>query len=396
MSTTISVPTARASVGIAALEEIIPSPQGGIILSVAPEGGDGTSPRPSTSKGAIPKVIIKKREETKVSAYDKNKGVKNVSKGAIPKVSAKKREKSMISADDPDERARKPANDLPRHPPALPRYTITQLAESQPDERKKPKLPIIRKGRMFRGLKEIPTDPKLDPPEGVCHNCWRGGHGVKGCPQPRKLMCNNCGRRGVTLTECPRCSEVHRRDMERRHGARGFQTFRNQRAVYYSQHYHREPRDEWSRPLDPVATDENKNYKDQANHSEVPRNETHRSSISASIELPDEDVISQRPVFSPAFPECFNKFPPISPDEPVDVPSADPGAPNIHDWWRNAPPIDENIVTVRNVNPSVPVSAGSSLLAELRELDRYLQGLPEELVKETRIRFFRELQSRKN
>lgn len=77
-------------------------------------------------------------------------------------------------------------------------------------------LPPKRSGVIFRDVKIIPTDPKIDPPPHACINCWQHGHCRARCPRPRNgTYCDNCGRRGVMLVStdipCPRCSAAYKR-----------------------------------------------------------------------------------------------------------------------------------------------------------------------------------------
>lgn len=47
----------------------------------------------------------------------------------------------------------------------------------------------------------------LDPPEGVCFNCWQGGHDYLFCKVdnfPFIPFCKNCGRSHTTIGSCPR------------------------------------------------------------------------------------------------------------------------------------------------------------------------------------------------
>ena len=83
-----------------------------------------------------------------------------------------------------------------------------------------PRYPIKTRGAMFGGLKPIPTRPDIDPPGGVCFNCWPRGHTRLQCQRPAAhMVCYNCGRRGVDLSDCPRCSEVHRAYLRRVYGS---------------------------------------------------------------------------------------------------------------------------------------------------------------------------------
>lgn len=76
-------------------------------------------------------------------------------------------------------------------------------------------LPPRTRGVMFGGLVPIPTDRRIDPPLGVCFNCWQPGHRQSQCPRPKvRMFCRNCGQDGVDLTTCPRCSAPHRQWIE--------------------------------------------------------------------------------------------------------------------------------------------------------------------------------------
>ncbi|XP_043482018.1 uncharacterized protein LOC122511053 [Leptopilina heterotoma] len=146
---------------------------------------------------------------------------------------------------------------LPRHPPP-PTYAspLEGIYEEKPVINRRshlprlsprPPLPIILEGRMFGGLDPIPTVPRLDPPPGVCHNCWRKGHEVPKCPSKLAKFCKNCGRREVILTDCPRCARVNRLIMEERFGKKQYEEFRQQREKYYKLLHRTLPR-ETTRP----------------------------------------------------------------------------------------------------------------------------------------------------
>lgn len=66
------------------------------------------------------------------------------------------------------------------------------------------------KGGLFKDIKLIPFDRKVDVPHGVCFNCWEYDHSRQNCPLPdRSDHCRNCGRIGVKTNNCPRCSEAY-------------------------------------------------------------------------------------------------------------------------------------------------------------------------------------------
>ena len=70
-------------------------------------------------------------------------------------------------------------------------------------------LPPILSEVMFReNLTVVPTDRRVNPPQGACFNCWKKGHIARDCPVPNKgPYCHNCGRDKTTVEHCPRCSE---------------------------------------------------------------------------------------------------------------------------------------------------------------------------------------------
>lgn len=91
--------------------------------------------------------------------------------------------------------------------------------QDEPDQpnRKKSRdiLQVIRSGKLFGGLTEIPTNPTVDPPYGTCLNCWGRNHQVWKCPFPLSLFCRNCGRKNLMILNCPRCEEPFRRIVSR-------------------------------------------------------------------------------------------------------------------------------------------------------------------------------------
>ena len=74
---------------------------------------------------------------------------------------------------------------------------------------------------MFGDLVSIPINTTIDPPLGVCFNCWQDGHARKACPRPKVARyCLNCGRRGVDLYFCLRCGPAHAKYVEEKFGQR--------------------------------------------------------------------------------------------------------------------------------------------------------------------------------
>ena len=70
----------------------------------------------------------------------------------------------------------------------------------------------MTKGAMFGDLVSILINTTIDPPLGVCFNCWQDGHARRACPRPKVARyCLNCGRRGVDLYSCSRCGPAHAR-----------------------------------------------------------------------------------------------------------------------------------------------------------------------------------------
>ncbi|CAB0042128.1 unnamed protein product [Trichogramma brassicae] len=62
-----------------------------------------------------------------------------------------------------------------------------------------------RHGTLFGELDRVVVDPTIDPPPGVCFECWGKGHVALNCPQKGARFCVNCGRRGCLIGDCARC-----------------------------------------------------------------------------------------------------------------------------------------------------------------------------------------------
>ncbi|XP_043470191.1 uncharacterized protein LOC122503635 [Leptopilina heterotoma] len=364
-------------------------------------------PKPSTSKGAIPKTVsveVRRKKGESRESWESRRAVMELEAMISPsertleqlKQDQKKeieyRNKKPLSAWDyvggtKDKVVLPRSAELPREIPAQPRFMSTQqsveefksegvsqtsawLGLIRPEETPKQEfgLPVIRAGRMFGGLDIIPTDPRVDPPPGVCHNCWCRGHGVNRCRAPRIEMCNNCGRREVVLMNCPRCSRVHKLDMRRKYGEDKYFAHRENRSRKYQN-----------------TGDVHKNDASSYQRSSVGSTSNDaRNAIEAGSSVPnfqrDNDLVMETqspssreeefPVLS--FP-LGNEFEMVLSQE-RDITSDQPAL---------------------RVESHVSASE-RNILEELRELNVLLQGVPEELAQEVRAQFLKERTVRKS
>lgn len=61
-----------------------------------------------------------------------------------------------------------------------------------------------------QNIEKILTNPEIDPPPRSCFTCWRFGHFVLDCKQPKSLLyCSNCGRKGRIVRTCERCRKAY-------------------------------------------------------------------------------------------------------------------------------------------------------------------------------------------
>lgn len=193
----------------------------------------------------------------------------------------------------------------------------------------------IKYGRIFGNLEIIPTDPNVDPPFRACFNCWQKDHQLMFCPGPMNQFCENCGRRNVAMSECPRCEKVYYEEMMRLE-EKAYEDYDVQGFQFYQKRH-----EEAGTSKRVVAP----SLKITVPFSKVPKGSAARDP--PIMKIPEETAI-------------LSISPPVS--------------------------------KASSSRLGMVCSPKKSLLQGLRELEKLLEGLPSESIKEAKIKFIRNYQ----